>query len=110
MLISCIMLFAGCQGSAPSVELSEITGTWVREHSDMKTTYTFNSDYTYEENSSTTSGIIISVDASGTFELKGDEIILHEESSDYEYSYKISIDGTTMYWNTDSAQLEYKKQ
>lgn len=106
--VSCIMLFSGCQSNASSVSLSDITGTWVRTWSDMETTFTFKSDYTFEENVTATSGI--SMDSSGTFELKGDEIILHDDSFDYEFSYKVSIVGSTMYWDNGSAQLEYKKK
>ncbi|MCM1334723.1 MAG: lipocalin family protein [Bacteroides sp.] len=107
-LALCVSL-AACSAGETN-DPGALAGTWVRTETDMTITYTLNADGTFEQHTETTAGIAVAMDSAGTFTYDGSEIVLTHEDFGTETTYTVELDGSTMYWDTGSKVLEYKKK
>lgn len=109
--ILCVLcLLAGCGGQTKSADPSLLLGTWVKEESDMTTTFTFNADGTFDETVETDSNIHISMSDSGTWSYDGAAISITYDSFGTTSEYSIDFGAGTMKWDNGQSVQEFKKK
>lgn len=107
--ILCFGVLTGCK-STESVNVEEIYGKWIKIEDTLTTTYVLNEDGTFKNVVESTAIIDETSTGTGTYKFDGKVIKLYSEEFDYEYSYKVTLDGDTMIWANNMTEMVYVRQ
>ncbi len=108
VLSLCVAALSACGGEP--VDATVVHGTWVRDDTDIRSTYVINSDGTFSSTSESTEGFAITITYEGTYAYDGEKLVFTYPELGYDNEYTVTFEGEDMIWDNGKVQMLYEKQ
>lgn len=110
LALSACML-TGCGGSgATEIKAEDVFGTWVQTMSDGTETLTLHDDMTYTKVIELGGAFPMTTESTDTWSISGNTISIGYSKYDTVSEYTVTLDGSTMVWDTGDSKITYQKK